>query len=95
MDSKVLIVLNEKKSKEPHNSTRGIFCDYSKGFDKPEYYCRCPNCTFIHGGYKTPKEALAKKKCALCQKNEIDKLKKEVRNVDQPTSRKMVNWMLA
>ena len=36
MDSKVLIVLNEKKSKEPHNSTRGIFCDYSKGFDKPE-----------------------------------------------------------
>ena len=60
MDSKVLIVLNEKKSKEPHNSTRGIFCDYSKGFDKPEYYCRCPNCKFIHGGYKTPKEALAK-----------------------------------
>lgn len=79
MNAKELILLNERaKSSEPYNSTRGIYADYSKGFDKPEFYCKCPNCRYVHGTYKTPKEAIAKRLCPLCDARGIEKLKKEV-----------------
>jgi hypothetical protein len=77
------ILLQEKvKQSEPWNSTRGIFADFGDGFDKPKYYCKCPNCHFVHGHYKTPQEAIYKKLCPLCDANGIEKLKKEIRNVD-------------
>jgi hypothetical protein len=83
VSAKDQILLQEKaKQSEPWNSTRGIFADFGDGFDKPKYYCKCPNCHFVHGDYKTPREAILKKLCQLCHANEIEKLKKEVRNVD-------------
>jgi hypothetical protein len=65
---------------ELHSS--GIFADFGDGFDKPKYYCKCPNCHYVHGHYKTPREAILKKLCPLCDSRGIEKLKKEVRDVD-------------
>jgi hypothetical protein len=70
--------ISERKG-EPWNSTRGIYADFSKGFDKPEYYCKCPNCRYVHGTYSTPREAMLKRLCPLCDARGIDKLKKEIR----------------
>lgn len=81
--SRTLILLNEKRVKqsEPWNSTRGIYADFKDGFDKPKYYCKCPNCHFVHGFYATPREAIARKLCNLCRFNDNEKLKKEVHQV--------------
>jgi hypothetical protein len=77
-----ILVQEKVKQSEPWNSTSGIFADFGDGFDKPKYYCRCPNCQFVHGHYKTPREAIYKKLCPLCDARGIEKLKKEVRDVD-------------
>lgn len=79
------ILLQEKvKQSEPWNSTKGIYADFSQGFDKPKYYCRCPNCNFVHGHYMSPREAISKRMCPGCAAGDIEKLKKEIRKVDEP-----------
>lgn len=83
MSARDSILIQEKvKQSEPWNSTRGIYADFGDGFDKPKYYCKCPNCRYVHGHYKTPREAIQKRLCPLCDANGIEKLKKEVRDVD-------------
>jgi hypothetical protein len=83
VSARASILLQEKvKQSEPWNSTRGIYADFRDGFDKPRYYCKCPNCHYVHGHYKTPREAIHKKLCQLCDARQIEKLKKDVRNVD-------------
>jgi hypothetical protein len=83
------ILLQEKvKQSEPWNSTKGIYADFSQGFDKPKYYCRCPNCNFVHGHYNSPREAILKRHCAGCDAKGIEKLKKQIRTVDEPVRRK-------
>lgn len=82
-DARTLILLNEKRGKqsEPWNSTRGIYADFADGFDKPKYYCKCPKCKFVHGFYKTPREAIVRKLCNLCRFKDVEKLKKEVHQI--------------
>lgn len=82
-DARTLILLNEKRGKqsEPWNSTRGIYADFADGFDKPKYYCKCPKCQFVHGFYKTPREAIMRKLCNLCRFKDLEKLKKEVHQI--------------
>lgn len=85
MSARESILIQEKvKQSEPWNSTRGIYADFADGFDKPKYYCKCPNCKYVHGHYKTPREAILKKLCPLCDANGIEKLKKDIRKVDEP-----------
>jgi hypothetical protein len=90
VSAKVVILLQEKtRESEPWNSTRGIYADFSDGFDKPKYYCKCPNCRYVHGHYKTPQEAIHKRLCQLCDARGIENLRKEIRKVDEPVKRKV------
>lgn len=90
MTAREHILIQEKVKSEPWNSTRGIYADFSKGFDKPKYYCRCPNCNYVHGDYKTPQEAISKRHCPACAHRRITKLQKEIRKVDEPVRRKVI-----
>jgi len=88
VSSKDAILIQEKvKQSEPWNSTKGIYADFSQGFDKPKYYCRCPNCNYVHGHYASPREAILKRHCAGCDAKGIEKLKKQIRTVDDPVRR--------
>lgn len=89
MNAAEQILLQEKvKQSEPWNSTKGIYADFSDGFDKPKYYCRCPNCNYVHGHYASPREAILKRLCPGCDSKGIEKLKKEIRTVDEPVRRR-------
>jgi hypothetical protein len=82
-----ILIQERAKRSEPWNSTKGIYADFSAGFDKPKYYCRCPNCNYVHGHYTSPREAILKRRCPGCDRTSIEKLKKEIRKVDEPVKR--------
>lgn len=91
MNAHEVIILQERvKQSEPWNSTRGIYADFGDGFDKPKYYCRCPNCNYVHGHYANPREAMLKRLCPGCDHKQILKLRKEIMKVDEPVPRKRV-----
>jgi hypothetical protein len=60
----------------------GIFVKHLRNGDI--YTCRCPTCRTYHGGYRDFVEAQAHLKCRRCNRNAVEKLKKEVAKVDEP-----------
>lgn len=69
----------EEARKDPHwASTKGVYADFSKGLDKPEFYAKCPRCGHVHGMYGSAYEAALKRYCPLCDFTRIEKLKKQV-----------------
>jgi hypothetical protein len=48
------------------------------------YTCKCPTCGTLHGGYPSFEEAAMNQKCRRCNRNAVEKLKKEVAKVDEP-----------
>lgn len=83
----VIRSLHEKKRHAPNwTNTKGIYADLS-GYPDVEYYVKCPKCGQVHGSYKTMREAHAKRLCDLCDIETINKLKKQVKEVDAPKNR--------
>lgn len=68
--------------------TKGIYADYADGFSKPKFYCKCPNCGFVHGQYDSFKEAFEKRLCPLCAVKDVEKLQKEIPKSLEPAKRK-------
>jgi len=54
----------------------------------PLYTCRCPQCGTIHGGFRSYAEAQANLKCRMCNRNAVEKLKKDIEKVDEPEPQK-------
>jgi len=79
--------LQEKKRPAPNwTDTKGVYADLS-GYPDVEYYVKCPKCGQVHGSYKTMREAHGKRLCGVCDLEAINKLKKEVKEVDAPKNR--------
>ena len=79
--------LREEKRPAPNwTNTSGIYQDCS-GYPDVEFYARCPKCGLVHGSYKTMREAHAYRLCNRCQVDNINKLKKQVRELDLPKNR--------
>lgn len=66
------------------NNTRGIYADFKDGQDKPRFYCKCPNCSYVHGDYKTFADAYHNRPCPLCKAKEGLKYRDEVQKSIQP-----------
>ena len=70
----------------PHKKSigSGIFRDYSGEGGSPVYTCKCPNTGIFHGQFtdlKTAAQNVLSKKSFL---NQINKLKKEIKDIDKP-----------
>ena len=79
--------LIEKKRPAPNwTDTKGVYADLSS-YPDVEYYVKCPKCGQVHGSYKNMREAHGKRLCDLCNVESINKLKKQVKEVDAPKNR--------
>ena len=76
-----------KKDKDPWWSGKGIYTSYNREWE-PRYYSRCPKCRVVHGNFKTPQEAVAKRLCGVCNLKAIEKLKGDVEKSLEPVKPK-------
>lgn len=90
MDNAREIIVQERLRHAPlwSKGARGIYANYSKYPDEIEWYTKCPRCGDVHGSYKSFKEAHGKKFCAVCDREDVDKLKDWVKDAIHPPQTK-------
>jgi len=70
------------------NNTKGIYADYSDGRLSPRFYCKCPNCSYVHGDHKKFEEAFYGRLCPLCKRKTGLDRQKDVMKSRLPEKRK-------
>ncbi len=85
------LIMSLVEGSKPNKS--GIFVDFSAGREKPIYTCKCPNnkCGVIHGSFKSKAEAIKNRECKRCKIKSVDKIKRDIENVDKPKKPKKDN----
>ena len=75
---------------DPHwqNNTKGIYADFADGRDKPRFYAKCPNCSYVHGDYKSFEQAFYDRLCPLCKAKAGEKYRDEVVKSRKPEKAK-------
>jgi len=99
MNPCVARVIFEKQSADP-SSTEGVYADYSKGADSPEFYVECPKCGVVDGMYPDLKTAVAHRVCGTCEHEKIEKAKRDLEKVNdrpnlKPGQKRKLPWPLS
>jgi len=83
-----LLVESAKIDPNWQNNTTGIYADFKDGRNSPKFYCKCPNCSYVHGDYKTFEQAFYDRLCPLCKAKAGEKYRDEVQKSVQPAKPK-------
>jgi len=67
---------------------RGVYADLSKWPREVEYYLKCPKCGLVHGGFKSMRDAHAKRLCDVCNVKAINDIKDQIQDVIHDPSHK-------
>lgn len=60
---------------------RGVYANLSQWPHNVEYYLKCPVCGLVHGGFKSMRDAHAKRLCDQCNLDAINSIKDQVQDV--------------
>lgn len=87
MNNLVAQVIFEKENPSwPSND--GIYADFSKGKDQPEFYVKCPKCGMVSGNFKSFEAAAQDKICGACKFEAVEKHKSDLEKDGEPIKQK-------